>query len=404
MDFKFYIHRVDIVKSANPSSKNFKIKGLASTPTKDKDGDVLEQNFDLSEFKWINYEHGKNPSEVIGEITKARVTKRGLEIEGELYADNELAKEVYNLAVNMQKAGNGNRLGLSVEGRTIERDNKDKSKVKKAQLFAVAVCKTPMNGDTFLDITKSLKQHNQNKNSKNMEGTSQYTEEEIQKAYAHLSNQESNLEKGYKKAMEKEADIEDDDDEEDIDMPEEEIKKAIGFIKDLKVKGRSKEQITKAFNIAYAENGVEYSETQVSKLLGKGGDIEKQGKAQDIVKGYIDTKFGALAPIFKGFEQNQTALLKKIEGLESQIDAFGHKAGLGKSEEFAKSLQTKGSPMDSASSKTLDIRNPNHKRVAEELLEKHVSIDSASSLESVNYVSTIDREAIKKAVGIEIIG
>jgi hypothetical protein len=407
VDFKFYISSVDIVKSTNPSSnKNFKIKGLASTPTKDKEGDVLEQNFDLSEFKWINYEHGKNPSEVIGEITKARVTKRGLEIEGELYADNELAKEVYNLAVNMQKAGNGNKLGLSVEGRTIERDSKDKSKVKKAQLFAVAVCKTPMNGDTFLDITKSLKQHNQNKNSKNMEGTSQYTDEEIQKAYAHLSNKEGDLEKGYKKGMAKEAEtsLEEDDDEEDIDMPEEEIKKAIGFIKDMKARGRSNEQITKAFNNSYAKNGVEYSETQVNKLLGKGGDIEKQEKAQDIVKGYIDTKFGAMGSIFKSFEQTQTTLLKKIESLESQIDAFGHKAGLGKSEEFAKSLQTKGSPMDGASSKTLDIRNPKHKKIAEELLEKHVSIDSASSLESVNYVSTIDREAFKKAVGIEIIG
>jgi hypothetical protein len=205
-------------------------------------------------------------------------------------------------------------------------------------------------------------------------------------------------------AKEAETSLEEDDDEEDIDMPEEEIKKAIGFIKDMKARGRSNEQITKAFNNSYAKNGVEYSETQVNKLLGKGGDIEKQEKAQDIVKGYIDTKFGAMGSIFKSFEQTQTTLLKKIESLESQIDAFGHKAGLGKSEEFAKSLQTKGSPMDGASSKTLDIRNPKHKKIAEELLEKHVSIDSASSLESVNYVSTIDREAFKKAVGIEIIG
>lgn len=238
-----------------------------------------------------------------------------------------------------------------------------------------------------------------------MEGTSLYTEEEIQKAYFLLSNQVSDLEKGYKKGMAKEAETNlEDDEEEDIDIPEEEVKKAIGFIKDLKSKGRSKEQITKAFNIAYSENGLEYTDAQVNKLLGKGGNIEKQEKAQDIVKGYIDTKFGALTPIFKGFEQTQTALLKKIGDLESQIDAFGHKAGLGKSEEFAKSLQTKGSPMDSASVKTLDIRNPNHKKIAEELLEKHVSIDSASSLESVNYVSNMDREAIKKAVGIEIIG
>lgn len=237
-----------------------------------------------------------------------------------------------------------------------------------------------------------------------MEVTSQYTEEEIQKAYLLLLNQESNLEKGYKKAMEKEADIEEDDDEEDIDMPEEEIKKAIGFIKDMKARGRSNEQITKAFNNSYAKNGFEYSEIQVNKLLGKGGNIEKQEKAQDIVKGYIDTKFGALAPIFKGFEQTQTALLKKIEDLESQIDDFGHKAGLGKSEEFAKSLQTKGSPMDGASAKTLDIRNPNHKKIAEDLLEKHVSIESASSLETIGYVTIEHREAIKKAVGIEIIG
>jgi hypothetical protein len=264
-----------------------------------------------------------------------------------------------------------------------------------------------MNGDTFLDITKSLKQHNQNKKSKKMENTSQYTDEEIRKAYAHLSNKEGDLEKGYKKGMANEAETspdDDDDEEEDIDMPEEEIKKAVVFINDLKARGRSKEQITKAFNSAYAESGFEYTEAQVNKLLGKGDNIEKQEKAQDIVKGYIDTKFGALAPIFKSFEQTQTALLKKIEGLEAQIDAFGYKAGLGKSEEFTKSLQTKVSPMEGSPTKTLDIRNPNHKKIAEELLEKHVSIDSASSLETIGYVAIEHREAIKKAVGVDIIG
>lgn len=409
MDFKFYIPNLNIHKATtNGGSKNFKISGIASTPTKDKEGDVIEQNFDLSEFKWINYEHGKNPNEIIGEITKARVTKLGLEIEGELYADNELAKEVYGLAMNMQKAGNGKKLGLSVEGRTIERDSKDKSTVKKAQLFAVAICKTPMNGDTFVDITKSLKQHNNQNKSQKMENTAlkDFNEFEIQKAYDLISNQDD-LEKGYKKGMKKEVEInldgknEEDEEEETMDMSEEEMKKAVAFVKDLQSKGRAKEQIVKAFNLAYA-NETEFTEAQIMSILGKGESLAKQEKAKDIVKGYIDDKFGALGTIFKGFEKNQNALLEKIEDLQSQVDAFGHKAGLGKSEQFAKAVGAKQSPMDA--DKTLNLRIASHKKITSDLLEKHVNLDSASLLEITGYISPEHKEVLKKAVGVEIVG
>lgn len=133
------------------------IKGIASTASVDSQGESLDpRGFDLSNFKWINWNHqGKdNPAAIIGEPTKAEITKANeLYIEGELFEDMPMAKAVWQLMNSFAKSSSkkGN-LCLSVEGKVLERNPNDHNHVTKSALTAVAICPTPINGDTWVGL------------------------------------------------------------------------------------------------------------------------------------------------------------------------------------------------------------------------------------------------------------
>lgn len=144
---------------------NMPFKGVASIPQKDKEGEFLDpKGFDLSEFKWVNWVHqSSSPSEIIGEITKSRINADGtLYIEGILHANNERAKQVYELAKNLETSGNGNTLALSIEGKAIKRDGKNPKWVKESKLTAVAICPTPVNTGTWVQFMKAYNSKEQN--------------------------------------------------------------------------------------------------------------------------------------------------------------------------------------------------------------------------------------------------
>ena len=52
--------------------------------------------------------------------------------------------------------GDQGRMGMSVEGKILERDPKDHTIIKKCQIRAVALTMNPVNTDTHCDIAKSL--------------------------------------------------------------------------------------------------------------------------------------------------------------------------------------------------------------------------------------------------------
>lgn len=154
-DFKLLIP-IDISKSVNKAGKEvMKITGVASTASVDADGESLDPDgFDLSEFNWINWNHSKDPSGYVGEVTKSQVRAKKLYIEGELYPESPMAQSIWNLAKAL-KNSKKNKLRLSVEGKATERDLANPLNVKKSKLFAVAICPTPKNPDTWMDIAKS---------------------------------------------------------------------------------------------------------------------------------------------------------------------------------------------------------------------------------------------------------
>lgn len=159
-DFRFFVP-VEIEKAKDKTGKEvMKIAGVASTADRDSDGEVLDPSgFDLSYFLnngFINWHHqAKNkPNAIIGEPTVAEIKDGGLYVEGLLYPESNLAKEVYELAKGLEKSGSKRRLGFSIEGKVLERDSLDERFVKKAKITGLAVTPTPKNANTIVDIIK----------------------------------------------------------------------------------------------------------------------------------------------------------------------------------------------------------------------------------------------------------
>lgn len=172
--FKFFLP-ADIEKATSDKGVEvMKVKGIASTANTDSQNEALSPSgMDLKDFKWINWNHhgSKDPSTIIGEPTKAEVTKSNeLYIEGVLYPEVPMAKTVWGLMKALKNSPAGNKLCLSVEGKVTERGcgpqflDKDQTipnpnysaekwnKIVKSKITGVAICPVPVNGDTWVDF------------------------------------------------------------------------------------------------------------------------------------------------------------------------------------------------------------------------------------------------------------
>ena len=136
--------------------------GIASTRDIDREGEsLLPEGFDynyLVNNGYINWHHqlSKNPDSVIGEPTLARVTPKGLYIEGKLYPNSEMAKKAYTLAKTLEQNSSNRRLGWSIEGKVVERDPANPKRVTKAKITGVALTPMPINPNTMVTIIKAM--------------------------------------------------------------------------------------------------------------------------------------------------------------------------------------------------------------------------------------------------------
>ena len=137
-----------------------KFSGVASTPSKDADEEYLdpsgfESDYFLKSgfFNW-NHQTNKDPSAVIGKPTKVSVTKDNeYEVSGYLFPDSLKARQVWDLQKVLEKQGMA--LGLSIEGKVLERDPNNKKLVKKAKITGCAITPNPKNEDTTMSIIKA---------------------------------------------------------------------------------------------------------------------------------------------------------------------------------------------------------------------------------------------------------
>jgi hypothetical protein len=152
---------VGLAKSIAGEDEPWMIEGLASTPSRDQQGEiVLVKGLDLSyldqrkgTFNW-NHFGDKDPSSVIGLITKHSRTDDGeLYVKGRLLKGLPKAQAAYNLMKALTEEGETRRMGMSIEGKVLHRENKV---IYKAWVKAVALTMDPVNQDTYVSFAKSF--------------------------------------------------------------------------------------------------------------------------------------------------------------------------------------------------------------------------------------------------------
>lgn len=160
-NFKFFVPFNVLEKAKNEEGKEvMRIKGIASTVDEDTDGEyMVPEGFELDYFNdygFLNWHHQvkNNPLAIIGEPTKAFVKDNQLHVEGFLYDENPLAKQVYDLGEILQKSSKKRNLGFSIEGKVLERDSLNKKRVTKARITGLAITPTPKNAQTLAEIVK----------------------------------------------------------------------------------------------------------------------------------------------------------------------------------------------------------------------------------------------------------
>lgn len=142
---------------------NMKIKGIASNPNQgmDKQGQWLDPSgFDLSDFVksgHLNYHHlwKDKPLTIVGEPTVARVTKNNeLYVEGKLYKDSQVARDLYDLGEILEKNSDTRRLGFSIEGTVIKKDPLNKNRIIKSKITQLAITPAPICPGTKMELMK----------------------------------------------------------------------------------------------------------------------------------------------------------------------------------------------------------------------------------------------------------
>ena len=138
----------------------WRVHGLASTDNIDKQGEsIIQKGIDLSPVDdgkgILNWDHNNSPENIIGVLDGYQKTDDGLYVNGRLFKNHARAKAVHEIMDSLSKGDQG-RMGMSVEGKILERDPKDHTVIKKCQIRAVALTMNPVNTDTHCDIAKSL--------------------------------------------------------------------------------------------------------------------------------------------------------------------------------------------------------------------------------------------------------
>ena len=138
---------VSLIKSDGDDVKSWKIGGLASTDSIDRQGEsVLQTGLDFSDFVhhgWFNDNHQQHTSAAVGVPEMAKFKKgHGWYVAGYLLKDIPRAKEIYQLAKSLSPTER--RLGFSIEGKILERIG---NKIAKALIRNVAITNSPVNTD-----------------------------------------------------------------------------------------------------------------------------------------------------------------------------------------------------------------------------------------------------------------
>lgn len=154
--FKF-VMPAEIEKSKDG---DWKVSGLASTGSVDRQGEIiLPEGIDANPIAsgkgFFNFDHDNSPESTIGLLDGYKKTDRGMYVSGRLFKNHKKAQAVYEIMSSLGKSDKG-RVGLSVEGKVLERDPFNPKIIKRCVVRNVAITMSPVNQDTYADIIKSF--------------------------------------------------------------------------------------------------------------------------------------------------------------------------------------------------------------------------------------------------------
>ncbi len=154
----------EVFAKAGEDGKERRIGGIVSTDHLDRQSEVLVQKgLDFAPFLksgWFNDNHDSSTDGLIGYPQTAEMRtlpdgSTGWYVEGYLLKGSERADRIWDLANALQKTDR--RLGFSVEGSIVKRDESNPKKVHKAVVREVAITRCPVNTNTALSVlAKSL--------------------------------------------------------------------------------------------------------------------------------------------------------------------------------------------------------------------------------------------------------
>lgn len=146
------------IKKSQTSPKEMRICGLASTPDLDRENQsILQKGLDISEFVnhgFFNLDHDNSVILGYPDKAKTKITDKGLYVEGTLL-DTPKGKDIWDSAVALEKSGANRKLGFSVEGKILKKDNR--GNILKAKIYNVAITPNPVNPKaTWTALYKSM--------------------------------------------------------------------------------------------------------------------------------------------------------------------------------------------------------------------------------------------------------
>lgn len=155
-DFKFVIP-AEIKKGKDGE---WRVSGVASTSSVDRQGEVIiPEGIDATPIAkgkgFFNWDHDNSPENTVGVLDSYKKTGAGMFVEGRLFKNHTRAKAVYEIMSSLNKGDTG-RVGMSVEGKVIERDPINPSIIRRCLIKNVALTMNPVNQDTYADIIKSM--------------------------------------------------------------------------------------------------------------------------------------------------------------------------------------------------------------------------------------------------------
>lgn len=156
------IYKAAINKKDDSRYDNMIVEGIASTSDKDKQGEELvPDGYDISSFLaegMVNLEHftsRKGGAEWwIGHPIDARVRNNEFYIKAKLWKGQKHAQDLWDTLLAMKKNKVPRKLGWSIEGSKLETDPINKKRITKAKINHVCLTFSPVNANTYADISK----------------------------------------------------------------------------------------------------------------------------------------------------------------------------------------------------------------------------------------------------------